>query len=285
MAIIWMDGAWQDKGAAKISVFDHGLLYGDGVFEGIRAYHGRVFKLKEHVDRLYDSAKAIALTIPMESAEMSRIIEEGVTTLGLKESYIRPVVTRGVGDMGVDPKKCPLATAFVIVDSIKMWTPDRYESGLTVVTAATPIPHKEALCPRVKSLNYLPHVLAKHEANVAGADDAIMLDSAGHVTEGTGMNLWAVKNGVLKTPPPYAGILLGVTRGVVFELANAAGYSAREEMLNRYDLYTADEVFLCGTGAEIAPIRTLDGRAIGSGKPGPITKDIMRRFRALTHGD
>jgi branched-chain amino acid aminotransferase len=187
--------------------------------------------------------------------------------------------------MGVDPKKCALATAFVIVDSIKMWAADRYEHGLTVITAGTPIPHKESLSPRVKSLNYLPHVLAKHEANVAGADDAIMLDSAGHVTEGTGMNLWAVKCGGLKTPPPYAGILLGVTRGVVFDLAQAAGYPAKEEMLNRYDLYTADEVFLCGTGAEIAPIRQLDGRPIGSGKPGPITKDIMRRFRALTRGD
>jgi branched-chain amino acid aminotransferase len=285
MAIIWMDGEWHDKGAAKISVFDHGLLYGDGVFEGIRAYHGRVFRLGEHVERLYDSAKAIALTIPMEPAEMSRIIEEGVARLGIPESYIRPIVTRGVGDLGVDPKKCAKATTFVIVDAIKMWAPDRYEHGLAVVTAGTPIPHKESLCPRVKSLNYLPHVLAKHEANVAGADDAIMLDAAGHVTEGTGMNLWAVKHGALKTPPPHAGILLGVTRGVVFDLARAAGYPAREEMLNRYDLYTADEAFLCGTGAEIAPIRQLDGRPIGNGKPGPITKDIMRRFRALTRGD
>src|SRR5262249_9497667 len=158
-------------------------------------------------ERLYDSAKAIALTIPLEPAELGRIIEDGVARLGIPESYIRPVVTRGVGDMGVDPKKCPEATAFVIVDSIKMWAPDRYEHGLAGGPAATPIPHKESLCPRVKSLNYLPHVLAKHEANVAGADDAIMLDSAGHVTEGTGMNLWMAKHGVLKTPPPHAGIL------------------------------------------------------------------------------
>jgi branched-chain amino acid aminotransferase len=174
---------------------------------------------------------------------------------------------------------------FVIVDSIKMWAPDRYENGLSVITAGTPIPHKESLCPRIKSLNYLPHVLAKIEANVAQADDAIMLDAAGHVTEGTGMNIWAITTGGLRTPPPHAGILLGVTRSVIFELAEVAGYPAKEEMLNRYDLYTADEVFLCGTGAEVAPIRQLDGRPIGTGRPGPITKDLMRRFRALTRGD
>jgi branched-chain amino acid aminotransferase len=285
MAIIWLDGVWQDRGTAKISVFDHGLLYGDGVFEGIRAYNGRVFKLEEHVDRLYDSAKAIALNIPLTPAEMGATIEEGVAKLGLKESYIRPVVTRGDGDMGIDPKKCAMATVFVIVDSIKMWAPDRYEKGLQVVTAGTPIPHRESLCPRVKSLNYLPHVLAKQEANVAGADDALMLDATGHVAEATGMNVWMVKRGVLMTPPPHAGILLGITRRVVFDLAAQAGTPARESMINRYDIYTADEAFLCGTGAEIAPIRQYDGRPIGDGTPGPITKDIMRRFRALTRGD
>jgi branched-chain amino acid aminotransferase len=285
MPIIWIDGAWQDKNTAKISVFDHGLLYGDGVFEGIRSYRGRVFRLSAHLDRLYASAKAIALDVPLSRDQMGALIEEGVKKLGLSEAYIRPVVTRGVGDMGVDPRKCPTAAVFIIVDAIKMWSPDRYENGLSVVTAGTPIPHKEALCPRIKSLNYLPHVMAKHEANVAQADDAIMLDSAGHVTEGTGMNIWAVKDGVLKTPPPHAGILLGITRGVIFELAKAAGYEAKEEMLNRYDLYTADELFLCGTGAEVAPIRQYDGRVIGEGKPGPITKDVMRRFRALTRGD
>lgn len=285
MAHIWMDGVWGDRTTAKISVYDHGLLYGDGVFEGIRAYSGRVFRLKEHLDRLFDSARAIALTIPMSPADLTTIIEEGVARSGLKDAYIRPMVTRGDGDMGIDPRKCPTPTVFVIVDSIKMWASDRYENGLTMITAGTPIPHREALCPRIKSLNYLPHVLAKHEANVAGADDAVMLDSSGHVCEATGMNIWMIKNGVLKTPPPHAGILLGVTRGAIFELARAGGYSAREEMLNRYDLYTADEVFLCGTGAEVAPVRLFDGRAIGNGKPGPITTDIIRRFRALTRGD
>jgi len=285
MAIIWLDGVWQERSTAKISVFDHGLLYGDGVFEGIRAYNGQVFKLQEHLDRLYDSAKAIALTVPIPPSAMGSIIEEGVTKLGLKESYIRPVVTRGDGDMGIDPKKCPKATTFVIVDSIKVWAPDRYEKGLQVITAGTPIPHREALCPRIKSLNYLPHVLAKQEANVAGADDALMLDSTGYVTEATGMNVWIAKRGALMTPPPHAGILLGITRGVIFDLAAQAGIPAKEAMLNRYDIYTADEAFLCGSGAEIAPIRQFDGRPIGDGTPGTITKDIMRRFRALTRGD
>ena len=285
MAHIWMDGVWGDRTTAKVSVYDHGLLYGDGVFEGIRAYRGRVFRLGEHLDRLYDSAKAIALSVPMPASEMGALIEAGVKRSGLADAYIRPIVTRGDGDMGIDPKKCATPTIIIIVDSIKMWSPDRYDNGLTMITAGTPIPHREALCPRIKSLNYLPHVLAKLEANSAGADDAVMLDPSGHVCEATGMNIWCVKDGVVKTPPAHAGILVGVTRGVIFELARAGGYTAREEMLNRYDLYTADEVFLCGTGAEVAPVRQIDGRAIGSGKPGPITQDLVRRFRALTRGD
>jgi branched-chain amino acid aminotransferase len=285
MAIVWIDGVWGDRATAKISVFDHGLLYGDGVFEGIRAYNGKVFELEAHLERLYDSARAIALTIPMPAAEMGALIESGVARSGLKDAYIRPLVTRGDGDMGIDPKKCSQPTVIIIVDSIKMWAPDRYQNGLTMVTAGTPIPHREALCPRIKSLNYLPHVLAKHEANTAGADDAVMLDASGHVCEATGMNIWIARGGVLKTPPAHAGILMGVTRNLVFQLAKVAGIEAREEMLNRYDLYTADEMFLCGTGAEIPPVKMLDGRLIGTGKPGPITQDIMRRFRALTRGD
>jgi len=285
MAVIWINGAWYDRNSAKVSVFDHGLLYGDGVFEGIRAYQGRVFRLEQHLERLYDSARAIALTIPVVAAELAAVIEEGVRRSGLKDAYIRPLVTRGDGDMGVDPRKCSSPNLLVIVDSLKMWPADRYEQGIAVVTAGTPIPHREALSPRVKSLNYLPHVMAKQEANVAGADEAIMLDSSGHVAEGTGQNIFVVKKGVLKTPPSYAGILLGITRGVVLELAAQAGHPAREEMINRYDLYTADEALLCGTGAEIAPIRLADGRVVGTGKPGPITRDLMARFRALTRGD
>jgi len=285
MAIIWLDGTWLDKSEAKISVFDHGLLYGDGVFEGIRAYDGRIFRLDEHLDRLYDSARAIALDIPQTRDELIDLLQEGVSRVKLEDAYIRLVITRGVGDLGINPQKCPKPSTIAIIDAIKMWAPEKYENGLVMITAGTPIPHRESLSPRVKSLNYLPHVLAKIEANNAGADDALMLDPSGHVCEGTGMNLWVVKKGVLRTPPPSAGILLGITRGVIFELAAAGGYPAREEMLNRYDLYTADEVFLCGTGAEVAPIRQLDGRAIGDGQTGPITKDLMRRFRALTRGD
>lgn len=284
MAVIWLDGVWGDKDTARISVYDHGLLYGDGVFEGIRAYNGKVFRLAAHLDRLYDSARAIALEIPIPREKMGALIEEGVARSGLAEAYIRPLVTRGIGDMGIDPRKCATPTVCVIVDSIKMWAADRYENGLALVTAGTPIPHREALCPRIKSLNYLPHALAKLEANTAGADDAIMLDSSGHVCEATGMNVFMVKAGVLKTPPAHAGILLGVTRGVILELAVQAGVTAREEMLNRYDLYTADEVFLCGTGAEVAPVRLYDGRRVGTGKPGPVTQDLMRRFRSLTRG-
>jgi len=280
MVTIWLDGEWYDRSTAKISVFDHGLLYGDGVFEGIRVYNGKVFKLAEHVERLYDSAKAILLEIPMPPARMGEIIEEAVRRSGLSEAYIRPIVTRGVGDLGIDPRKCPTPTVMVIVDSIKIWPPERYEQGLVAVTSGTPIPHRESLSPRVKSLNYLAHILAKIEGNLAGADEIIMLDSAGHVAEGSGQNLFLAKGGILKTPPPHAGILLGVTRSVVMDLARQAGFTVVEAMLNRYDVYTADEVFLTGTASEVVPVRQLDGRVIGGGTPGPITRDLMARFRA-----
>jgi branched-chain amino acid aminotransferase len=278
---VWIDGAWLDRDRATISVFDHGLLYGDGVFEGIRVYEGRIFRLDQHLDRLYASARAIALDIPLPQHELRAIIEEGVRRSGLADAYIRPIVTRGVGDLGIDPRKCPRPTVIVIVDSIRMWPAERYEQGLACVSAATPIPHREALSPRVKSLNYLPHVLAKIEGNTAGADEVIMLDAAGHVCEGSGQNLFVVQNRTLRTPPPHAGILLGITRGAVFELAAQAGLQVREEMLNRYDVYTADEAFLTGTASEIVPIRSLDGRLIGDGNVGPVTKDLMQRFRAL----
>jgi branched-chain amino acid aminotransferase len=281
MTTIWLDGHWVDRDHAKISVFDHGLLYGDGVFEGIRVYGGRVFRLREHVDRLYASARAIALEIPMTRAELTGVIEEAVRRSGLAEAYVRPVVTRGVGDLGIDPRKCPEATVFVIVDSIRIWPPERYEQGLACVTASTPIPHREALSPRVKSLNYLPHVMAKVEGNVAGADEVLMLDAAGHVCEGSGQNLFVVNGPTLRTPPAWAGILLGITRGAVMELAVEAGLEVHEVLINRYDVYTADEAFLTGTASEIVPIRSLDGRTIGEGTAGPVTRDLMRRFRAL----
>ncbi len=281
MTLIYLDGQWLDKDSAKISVFDHGLLYGDGVFEGMRVYGGRTFRLPEHVERLYDSAQAILLKVPMAQAEMVAITQEGVKRAGLTEGYLRHVVTRGVGDLGLDPRKCPAASVIIIFDTIAIWPAERYEEGLTLVTAGTPINQREALSPRVKSLNYLNHILAKIEATNAGADDAIMLDASGHIAEATGMNLFVLKKGVIYTPPVYAGLLKGVTRDVIIELASASGYRLVEAMLNRYDLYTADEAFLTGTAAEVAPIRMVDGRLIGPGKAGPVTRDLRTRFQAL----
>lgn len=278
---IWLDGKWYDRDSATVSVYDHGLLYGDGVFEGIRIYGGKIFRLHEHLERLYDSAKAIWLTIPMSLDEMASITEEAVKRSRILEGYIRPVITRGVGDLGLDPRKCPRPSVIIIVDGIKLWPEEVYETGLTVITAGTPIPQRESLSPRVKSLNYLAHILAKIEGVHAGADEVLMLDSNGSVAEGSGQNIFVVKHGRIRTPPPYAGILKGVTRDVVIELAQQAGYDVREEMLNRYDVYTADEAFFTGTAAEVIAIRQVDGRLIGAGGSGPVTRDLRSRFQTL----
>ena len=278
---IWLDGVWCDRSTAMVSVYDHGLLYGDGIFEGIRVYGGKIFRLEEHLDRLYDSAKAIWLTIPMEKKELVSITREAVCRSGIAEAYIRHVVTRGAGDLGLDPRKCPKASVIIIVDTIKLWPEQVYEAGLNVITAGTPIPQRESLSPRVKSLNYLAHIMAKVEGIHAGADEVLMLDSAGAVAEGSGQNVFVVKNGRLRTPPAYAGILKGVTRDTVIDLARKAGYEVEETVLNRYDLYTADEAFFTGTASEIVAIRQLDGRVIGTGKQGQITRDLRARFQAL----
>jgi branched-chain amino acid aminotransferase len=278
---IWLDGKWYDRETATVSVYDHGLLYGDGVFEGIRVYGGKIFKLNEHLNRLYDSAHAIWLTIPMPKDEMARITEEAVRRSGITEAYIRHVITRGVGDLGLDPRKCAKPSVIIIVDTIRLWPEEVYETGLRVVTAGTPIPQREALSPRVKSLNYLAHILAKIEGIQAGADEVIMLDSTGSVAEGSGQNIFVVKNGRIKTPPPFAGILKGVTRDTVIEIAQQSGYSVEETMLNRYDVYTADEVFLTGTASELVAVRQVDGRQIGAGKCGPVTRELRSRFQAL----
>jgi branched-chain amino acid aminotransferase len=278
---VWLDGEWHDRATATISVYDHGLLYGDGVFEGIRVYGGKIFKLSEHLDRLYDSAKAIWLTIPMPKDEMVSVTEEAVRRSGIAEAYIRHIVTRGVGDLGLDPRKCPKPSVIIIVDTIRLFPEEVYETGLRVVTAGTPIPHRESLSPRVKSLNYLAHILAKIEGIHSGADEVLMLDSEGHVAEGSGQNIFVVKDGAIRTPAPYAGILRGVTRDVVIELGRKAGYDVQETMLNRYDVYTADEAFFTGTASELIAIRQVDGRTIGSGKPGPVTRDLRSRFQAL----
>ena len=284
MATIWLDGAWHDRDTAKVSVFDHGLLYGDGVFEGIRVYAGKVFRLADHIDRLYDSARAIWLTVPIPRDEMIAVTEEAVRRSGLSEAYVRHIVTRGVGDLGLDPRKCPKPSIIIIVDGIRMWPAELYDRGLRVITAATPIPQRESLSPRVKSLNYLAHILARIEGINAGADEVLMLDSAGHVAEGSGENIFVVKGGRIRTPPAHSGILKGVTRDAVIELAAGAGYQVREEVLNRYDIYTADEAFFTGTAAEIIGIRELDGRTIGEGRRGPVTSELARRFHALTRG-
>jgi len=241
--------------------------------------------LDAHLDRLYASAKAIRLEIPIAKGAMARMVEEGVEKSGIKDNYIRLVVTRGVGDLGLDPRKCAKPTVFCIFDTIKLWPQDRYEKGLTALTAATPIHHREALSPRVKSLNYLSHILAKVEGIAANVDEVIMLDSAGYVAEASGMNLFAVSNSTLRTPPPYTGILRGVTRDTVIELGREAGYGIEELPMNRYDLYTADEVFLTGTAAEVVGISKLDGRAIGTGVSGPVTRDLATRFRAYVSRD
>jgi branched-chain amino acid aminotransferase len=279
--IVWLDGKWCDRSTAMISVYDHGLLYGDGVFEGIRVYGGKIFRLGAHLERLYDSAKAIWLTIPMSREQMTSVTEEAVRRSGIKEAYIRHVVTRGVGDLGLDPRKCATPTVMIIVDTIKLWPEQVYEAGLNVLTAGTPIPQRESLSPRVKSLNYLAHILAKIEGIQGGADEVLMLDSAGAVAEGSGQNVFVVKHGRLLTPPPYAGGLKGVTRDVVMELAKEAGYPVVETILNRYDVYTADEAFFTGTASELVAIRQVDGRVIGSGKAGPVTRDLRARFQAL----
>ena len=281
MTLIYLDGQWLDRDTAKVSVFDHGFLYGDGVFEGMRVYGGKIFRLRDHIERLYDSAKAILLTPPIGQEEMIALTEEGVKRAGLQEGYLRHVVSRGPGDLGLDPRKCPRPTVVIIFDRIAVWPPERYEQGLTLITAGTPINHREALSPRVKSLNYLNHIMAKVEATNAGADDAIMLDAAGHIAEATGMNLFLLRKGTWYTPALHSGLLRGVTRDAMIELIGEAGYPMVEAVLNRYDLYTAEEAFLTGTAAEIAPIRSVDNRLIGIGKVGPVTSDLRARFNKL----
>lgn len=279
---IYIDGEFHDKENAKISVFDHGLLYGDGVFEGIRFYHGRVFRLEEHIDRLFDSARAIALDIGMEKSAVAEATLETIRQNDLRDGYIRLVVTRGVGDLGLNPMLCPKASIIVIASRITLYPAEKYENGLDVVTCATRrIPHG-ALSPMVKSLNYLNNVMAKIEAQNAGAGEGLMLNEQGFVAECTGDNIFIVKNGVISTPPIASGALAGVTRAVVFEIAREFGIPILEPMMTRYDIFTADECFLTGTAAEVIPAVKLDTRPIGDGRPGPVTRRLIARFHELT---
>jgi branched-chain amino acid aminotransferase len=280
MAAIYFNGKILDKNDARVSVYDHGFLYGDGVFEGIRVYGGRVFRHREHIERLYESARAVMLEIPMPPDKLMEAVEQTVKAHGKKDAYIRLVVSRGPGSLGLDPRKCE-PQIIIIVDDIQLYPPELYDTGLEVITAVTIRNNANALNPRIKSLNYLNNILAKMEAIRAGCLEAIMLNTKGEVAECTGDNIFVVKHGELKTPPPDAGILLGITRNAVLELARGADIPVHETALTRHDVYTADECFLTGTAAEVIAVVKVDGRPIGSGKPGPITRQLRASFLKL----
>lgn len=279
--LIYLDGKLVPKEQAVVSVFDHGFLYGDGVFEGIRVYGGVVFRLAPHIDRLYESARTIALTIPLTPEEMTQAVADTVAANGKRDAYIRLVVSRGPGDLGIDPAKCKKATVVVIVDSIALYPPEFYENGVSLVTAATRRVPMECFDPRVKSLNYLNNIMAKIEAKNAGALEAVMLNHHGLVAECTADNLFIIKKGVLKTPDLMQGALGGITRQAVIDLAREAGIPVSETVLALHDLYNADECFLTGTGAEVVPVIGIDGRPIGNGKPGRTTQQLLAAFREL----
>jgi len=290
--IVYLDGKWFPKSEAKISVFDHGLLYGDGVFEGIRAYKGNVFKLDEHLDRLWESAHTIMLKIPMSKQEMQEAIIETLRRNKLKDAYIRAVVTRGAGDLGLDPSLCPNPTIFIITDKIKLYPESFYKDGLTIITVPTVRNLPEAVNPAIKSLNYLNNILAKIEAKNGGVIEAGMLNAQGDVAECTGDNIFMIKmTGKNKkvphliTPPTYVGALKGITRQAILEIAAKLKIHAEERIITRHDLFNANEIFLTGTAAEVIPVVKMDGRCIGTGKPGPVTAKLLRAFRALTVKD
>ena len=293
---VYLNGRFVDASKARVSVFDHGLLYGDGVFEGIRSYDGLIFKLREHVDRLFESAHTIMVRIPLTKAQVIEVVKQSLRVNRLRDAYIRLVVTRGEGDLGLDPRKCRRPTVFVIADKIQLYPARLYARGLELITVATQRNVPEALNPQIKSLNYLNNILAKIEAINAGYEEAIMLSASGYVTECTGENLFIVsakggsaagggKGRSLLTPPPYIGVLRGITRQTVMDLAATQRLAVREELLTRHDLFNADEVFLTGTAAEIVPVVKIDGRVIGGGTPGPVTQALRRAFRDVTKTD
>ena len=279
---IYVDGKYYDERNAKISVFDHGLLYGDGIFEGIRAYSGRVFKLKEHIDRLFYSAKALLLEIPLGHAEIMAATVETCRRNKIRDGYVRLLVTRGVGTLGLNPRRCKNPSVIIIADKIQLYPPEFYQRGMAIITVPTTRNLHSALNPAIKSLNYLNNILAKIEALNSGCEEAIMLNHEGFVSECTGDNVFIVKENHLLTPPLSAGALYGITRRVVMEMAEESGLTVGEPSLTRYDLFNADECFLTGTGAELVPVVKIDGRVIGTGKPGPVTQKLVAQYRALT---
>jgi branched-chain amino acid aminotransferase len=279
---VYIDGKFYDQRDAKISIFDHGLLYGDGIFEGIRAYNGRVFRLKEHIDRLFCSAKAILLKIPLARGAVTEAVLESCRRNKLRDGYIRLLVTRGIGTLGLNPNRCKRPSVIVIADKIQLYPPKLYERGMEIITVPTVRSLHSALNPAIKSLNYLNNILAKIEANNAGCEEAVMLNAGGYIAECTGDNIFVFKNGKLMTPPLSAGALYGITRQVVIEIAEQSGIPVSEPQLTRYDLFNADECFVTGTGAEIMPVVKIDGREIGTGKPGPLTNKLVSEYRSLT---
>jgi branched-chain amino acid aminotransferase len=280
---IYINGKFYEKNNAKVSVFDHGLLYGDGVFEGIRSYNGLVFKLKEHIDRLFESAKSIMLAIPLSKTDLIKAVIATLKTNKLRDAYIRLVVTRGEGDLGLDPRKCKEgATIIIIADKIVLYPEKFYREGLKIITVPTIRNLPEALNPQIKSLNYLNNILAKIEAANSGCDEAIMLDSLGYVAECTGDNIFIVKDNHLYTPPQCMGTLRGITRDTVLEIARKSRILAHEHVITRHEVYISDECFLTGTAAEIIPVVMVDGRIIGTGKPGKLTLTLMKKFKELT---
>jgi branched-chain amino acid aminotransferase len=281
MTKVYINGKFYEKADAKVSVFDHGLLYGDGVFEGIRVYAGKVFKLAEHIERLYESARHILLEIPLSRDQLREAVLNTVRVNAKHDGYIRLIVTRGPGNLGIDPRNTTDPQVIIIVDDISMYPPALYENGLEIIVASTIRNHPGALNPRIKSLNYLNNILAKIEATRAGCLEAIMLNVNGEVAECTADNIFFAKHGELRTPPLHAGLLEGITRDTVMDLARAAEIPVREMTLTRHDVYSADECFLTGTGAEIIPVVKCDGRVIGTGKPGPITRQLRDRFHML----
>jgi len=283
---VYINGKFYSKENAKISVFDHGLLYGDGVFEGIRSYNRRVFKLKEHIDRLFESAHSLMIEVPISKINLIKAVIKTLKVNRLNNSYIRLVLTRGQGDLGLDPRKCKgNGSLIIIADKIALYPPKLYKNGLKIITVPTIRNHPEALNPQVKSLNYLNNILAKMEAINAGYQEAIMLDSMGYIAECTGDNLFIVENGELYTPPQCMGTLRGITRDTVLHIARSMPIPTHEHVLTRHELYIADEAFLTGTAAEIVPVVYADGRKIGNGKPGGITKLLMKEFRRQTAVD
>ena len=282
---IYISGELLPVADAKISVYDHGLLYGDGVFEGIRVYGGRAFLLDEHIERLYESARAIRLEIPIPPSEMTQAVDRTVAANGLGDGYVRLVITRGAGSLGLDIRKTSHPQVIIIADTITLYPDELYEQGMAIVTASTIRNHPGALSPRIKSLNYLNNILAKIEGTDAGTAEALMLNHKGEVAECTGDNVFIVKNGVVRTPPCDAGILEGITRNAVIRLARDANIAVEEIPMTRHDIYTAHECFLTGTAAEVIAVTSLDGRPIGEGKPGPVTTDLRRRFRKLTRNE